>query len=209
LATQPGSRTSPSALGPSWSNSRLRLPRDGCCGVRLPGLTRAVCRSAWNGLPGRRAAMERRGAGRPSPWLGPAPEASPAGVDGHCGEGAARGSGEAPRLHHPHKNDRDQPAVTARPLSRSTGRPRRRSPTSPSTPGPSPPCWQASAGRAGRGPARTRPPSGGAVHKRRRLPAEGCAGALVRGVVAQAFVLKTRPPSPHPLLEVLPRRSGM
>jgi hypothetical protein len=53
--------------------------------------------------------MERPGAGRPSPWLGPAPEASPASVDGHCGKGAARGSGEAPRLHHPHK-ERPTPA---------------------------------------------------------------------------------------------------
>jgi hypothetical protein len=33
--------------------------------------------------------MERPGAGRPSPWRGPAPEASPAGVGSHCGEGSS------------------------------------------------------------------------------------------------------------------------
>lgn len=32
-------------------------------------------------------------------------------VGGHCGKGAARGSGEAPRLHHPHKNGRGQLAL--------------------------------------------------------------------------------------------------
>jgi hypothetical protein len=35
---------------------------------------------------GRGVWMERLGAGRPSPWRRPAPEASPAGVGGHCGE---------------------------------------------------------------------------------------------------------------------------
>jgi len=93
-------------------------PRRGA--ARLHGLETAV------GSPGmvcrRRAAMERPGAGRPSPWLGPAPEASPASVDGHCGEGAARGSGEAPRLHHPHKNDRHSRPLRSPPDLAGTGR---------------------------------------------------------------------------------------
>jgi hypothetical protein len=63
---------------------------------------------------GRGVGMERLGAGRPSPWRRPAPEASPAGVDGHCGEEQHEVRGRHLGCVTLKKNGRRQPAVTAR-----------------------------------------------------------------------------------------------
>jgi hypothetical protein len=63
---------------------------------------------------GRGVGMERLGAGRPSPWRRPAPETSPAGADGHCGEGQHEVRGRHLGCVTLEKNDRRQPAVTAR-----------------------------------------------------------------------------------------------
>src|SRR6266540_6187931 len=78
--------------------------------------------------------MGRPGAGRPSPWLRPAPEATPEAdrLSGRSGVAAAQGSGEAPRVrHHPPRTasvtrllrlDGQPPVPVGRVLSGGSGR---------------------------------------------------------------------------------------
>jgi hypothetical protein len=89
---------------PPAGAARLPRPRD----------HRAI-RPAWAAR--RHAAMERPRAGRPSYGLGQHPRQPPAGVGGHCGEGAEQGSGETPRLRH--SQERPTPAGVTQPSPRS------------------------------------------------------------------------------------------